>query len=157
MRHHADGAAGVEHIGGRAALIGGLDLHGGVGLAGGGAADQERNRQAPPLHLTSDKDHFVEGGRDQARQPNGVSLVFDGRVNNPIRRAHDAQIDNLVIVALQDNANNILTDIVHVALDGGHDDAACGLISLATTFGLHERHQVGDSLFHHPRRLDHLR
>ena len=40
------------------------------------------------------------------------------------RRHHDAEIDDLVIVALEHDADDVLADVVHVALDGRHHDLA---------------------------------
>jgi hypothetical protein len=42
------------------------------------------------------------------------------------RRHHHAEIDHLVIVALQHDADDVLADVVHVALDGGQHDLAGG-------------------------------
>ena len=50
-------------------------------------------------------------------------------IENLLRRRHHAQIDHLIAVALQDHADDVLADIVHVALDGGH--ARCGRPALA--------------------------
>ncbi len=77
-----------------------------------------------------------------------------------MRRNHHAEVDDLVIVALEHDADDVLADVVHVALDGGEQDLAGGL-SLGEPelllLLLHERHEIGDGLFHHPRRLHHLR
>ena len=40
------------------------------------------------------------------------------------RRHHDAEIDHLVIVALEHDADDVLADVVHVALDRRHHDLA---------------------------------
>ena len=40
------------------------------------------------------------------------------------RRHHDAEIDDLVIVAGEHDADDVLADIVHVALHGRHHDLA---------------------------------
>ena len=39
------------------------------------------------------------------------------------RRHHDAEVDHLVVVALEDDADDVLADVVDVALDGGEQDA----------------------------------
>ena len=44
-------------------------------------------------------------------------------VEDLLRRHHDAEIDDLVIVALEHDADDVLADVVHVALDGGEQDA----------------------------------
>uniref|UniRef100_A0A0N4ZXP4 EF-hand domain-containing protein n=1 Tax=Parastrongyloides trichosuri TaxID=131310 RepID=A0A0N4ZXP4_PARTI len=128
-----------------------------MGAAGRGAPDQQGNVEAAPLHLGGDEGHFVQRRRDQARQADDVDLVLDGGVKDAIGRDHDAQVDDLVVVALKHHADDVLADIVHVALDRGHQDLACGLPLLTCLFGFHEGLQVGDGLLHHPRRLHHLR
>ena len=40
------------------------------------------------------------------------------------RRHHDAEVDHLVVVALQHDADDVLADVVHVALDRRHHDLA---------------------------------
>ena len=42
------------------------------------------------------------------------------------RRHHHAEIDHLVIVALEHDADDVLADVVHVALHGRHHDLAVG-------------------------------
>jgi hypothetical protein len=38
-----------------------------------------------------------------------------------VARHHDAEVDHLVIVAGEDDADDVLADVVDVALDGGHE------------------------------------
>ena len=65
----------------------------------------------------------------------------------------DTDIDNLVAVVGQDDVDQILADVVHVALDGGQHDPA-----LTTGTGrLHVRFQVRHSGFHDLGRLKHER
>ena len=45
---------------------------------------------------------------------------------------------------------------MHIAFDGGHDDAALRL-GVDRFLGFHERHQIRHRFLHHPRALDHLR
>ena len=45
------------------------------------------------------------------------------------RRHHDAEVDDLVVVAGEDDADDVLADVVDVALDGRHQDLAGGLRS----------------------------
>jgi hypothetical protein len=40
---------------------------------------------------------------------------------------HHAHVDHFKVVALQDHGDDVLADVVHVALDGGDDDLALGL------------------------------
>ena len=93
--------------------------------------------------------------------------MLAGGVQDRLRRSHDAQIDHLVAVAPQHNADDVLADVVHVALDRGHHDPALRLprpfsLALAPALGFppfrfNIRLQPRHRLPHHPRALDHLR
>ena len=79
---------------------------------------------------------------------------------NPGRRHHHAEVDHLVIVALEHDADDVLADVVHVALHGRHHDLAGGLLRRLTARGLlllHVRQQIRDRLLHHARGFHHLR
>ena len=136
-RHHAHGAARIRHIGGRTARVRRLDLHGGVGAAGGGSTDQQRHGKAAPLHLLGHEHHLVQRGRDQAGKADDVDFLLLRFVQDAVGGDHDAEVDHLVVVAAQDDADDVLADVVDVALDGGHQDTAGRCAGLAG-LGLHE-------------------
>ncbi len=91
-------------------------------------------------------------------------MFVAGRLQNLLTGHHHAQIDDLVVVAAQHDADDVLADVVDVTLDGGHDDGAargrfggfaadaCGLLLL-----LHKRHKVSHGLLHHAGALHDLR
>ena len=108
-----------------------MDLHRGVHAARGRAADQERHVEAFALHLGGDMAHFVERRRDQAGQPDDVGLLGDRGLQDLVRRHHHAEIDHVVIVALEHDADDVLADVVDVALDGGEHDLAVRRLVLA--------------------------
>ena len=90
-------------------------------------------------------DAHVVDDTEEARQE-----VFARGIENLRPRDHHPQIDHLVAVALEHHPDDILADIVDVALDRGHHDLALG--ARAGLFRrLDERDQVGDRLLHHPR------
>ena len=103
-------------------------LHRRVGARRGGATDQQRDLQPLTLHLDGEVDHLVQGRRDQARQPDDVGVVLLGRVQDLLGRHHHAEVDHFVVVALQDDSDDVLADVVDVALDGRHDDRAVGVL-----------------------------
>ena len=77
------------------------------------------------------------------------------------RRDHDAEVDDLVVVAGEDDADDVLADVVDVALDRRHQDLA-GALRLPSPpfgelFGLHEGQEHGHGLLHHAGGLHHLR
>jgi hypothetical protein len=43
-----------------------------------------------------------------------------------VARHHDAEVDDLVVVTGEHDADDVLADVVDVALHGRHDDAALG-------------------------------
>ena len=136
-----------------------MDLDRGVDAAGRRAADQQGNVEALALHLGGDMRHLVERGRDEAGKADGVGLSLARDGENLRRRRHHAEIDDLVIVAGEHDADDVLADVVHVALDGREHDRAGGLALVAARglFRLHVGQQHRHRLLHHARRLDDLR
>ena len=120
-----------------------------------------------PSRSISDGDmhHLVERRRDQAGQADDVDLLVLRRLQDLGGRHHDAEVDDLVIVAGQHDADDVLADVVDVALDRRHQDLAGGLAfaivdairGIGDLLRLHVRQQPGDGLLHDPRRLHHLR
>ena len=141
----------------RRAVVGGRDADRGVLLGGGGAADQQRDRELSPRHLLGDHDHLVQRRRDESRQADDVGAQLDCGVEDLVHRHHHAEIVDLVVVAREHDADDVLADIVHVALDGReHQLAAHALAPRGLLLRLHERLEVGDRALHRPRALDHL-
>ena len=68
-----DGAACVQHVNNRVRVVR-CDFDRGVGAAGGGAADDERLREALALHLAGDVDHFVERRRNEPAEADDVDV-----------------------------------------------------------------------------------
>ncbi len=74
---------------------------------------------------------------------------------------HDAHVDHVEIVALQDHGDDVLADVMHIALDGGDDDLALAL-DVATSrlvqalFFFDVGDQVRHGGLHDPCALDHL-
>ena len=68
---------------------------------------------------------------------------------------HDAEVDHIKAVAREHDADDVLADVVHIALDRRHDDPARA--ARLAALRVHERLQMRDRLFHHARGLDDLR
>ena len=71
------------------------------------------------------------------------------RLENILAGHHDAQVDDLVIIAPQNHSDDVLADVVDIALDGGHEHFALGSNFAAAghrsgLLGLHEWGEVGD-------------
>ena len=121
-RHDVHGARRVDDVDDRLRPVLGRDLHRRMLTAGRRAADEQRNRHLPPLHLSRDEDHLVERGRDESAQADHVGASVDRGLQDAIGGDHDAEIDHLVVVAPEDDADDVLADVVDVALDGGEHD-----------------------------------
>ena len=138
-------------------LVVGRNLDGGVRFAGRGAANEQWHGKALPGHLFAHVYHLFKRRRDQPAQADQVHLSFAGCGKDFVRRHHHAQIDHFIIVAAQHHADNVLADVVYVAFDGGHENAALRLvISRGLLLRLHERQQIRHRLFHDTGALHHL-
>ena len=136
-----------------------MNLDRGVHAAGRCAADEEGNVEALALHLGGDVNHLVERGGDEAGKADRVGLFLSRDGEDLRRRRHHAEIDDLVIVASEHDADDVLADVVHVALDRREHDRACGLALVAAgrLFCFHIRQQDRHRLLHHARGLHDLR
>ena len=144
----------VEHVDGRLPVLG-RDSDGGVLLRRRGAPDEERQVDPAPLHLLRDRHHLVQRGRDETGEADDVAVLLDGDVQDPVGRRHHPEVDHLVAVAPEHDADDVLADVVHVALDRRHDDASCG--GALGLLRLHVRLEVPDGALHRASALDHLR
>ena len=134
------------------------DLHGRVQLRRRRAADQQRHGEAAALHLARHVHHLVERRRDEAGEADDVDLLGDGGVEDLVGGNHDAEVDDLVVVAAENDADDVLADVVNVALHRRHQHlAALREVAGFRLLRLHERQQVGDRLLHHARAFHDLR
>ena len=103
--------------------------------------------------------HFLQRGCDKPGQPDDVGRLVARRVENLLGGHHDAKVDHLEVVALEDDPDNVFADVVHVAFHGRHDDGALRLAGVARFcfLSLDVRYEMCDRLLHHPCALDDLR
>ena len=87
-----------------------------------------------------------------ASRSRAVSRIF-------CRGHHHAQVDDLEVVALEHDADDVLADVVNVALDRRHHDRPLGLARYTRRglLRLDEGDKMRDRLLHHARALDDLR
>ena len=89
---------------------------------------------------------------EQPGQADGIRAVFLIGFDQFFRRHLDAEIHHLVSVVFENNLNEILADIVHVALDRGKNHlAALGGIRF-----FHELFEITHRRFHGFRRLQYF-
>ena len=125
-----------------------MDLDGGVNSARRGAANEQGHVEAFALKLGGDEAHFIQRRRDEAGQADDVDLLLARNVENLGGGSHHAEVYHFVIVALEHDADDVLADVVNVALHSRHQHLA-GLLALACRVQLHVGHENCDSLLHH--------
>ncbi len=88
--------------------------------------------------------HLLCALHQQTREADGVRRMLAVRFDQFFRWHLDSQIDDFVTVVSKDNLDQVLADVVHVALDGCENDLPA---RRAFSF-LHEAFQVADRGFH---------
>ena len=119
-------------------------------------ADQQGHFEAFALQLPRHMRHLLQGGRDQSRETDHIRPRLTRCFKNTIRWNHHAQVRNLEVVARQHDADDVLANVVHVALDGGQQHACCRPVRARLLRSFEERGQIGHGLLHHARALDDL-
>ena len=156
---HTDRAAGICDIHRWAGLISRLNFHGRMGLGGCRPANQQRHLHTAALHLLADINHLVEARRNEAREANHIDIMLNRCVEDFIARHHHAKVDNIIAVTLENHADDIFADVMHIALHGRHQDFPVGGSRRSQLFLLrfHKGHEMGDRGFHHAGRFHDLR
>ena len=101
--------------------------------------------------------HFVQRWCDQSGESDDIGAEFCSLVQNGFSGDHDAEIFNVVAVACEYDADDVLADIVYVALDGCEQDLALAGRLAAIFFGIHEGFEVGNRTLHDAGAFHHLR
>ncbi|CFE39357.1 Uncharacterised protein [Mycobacterium tuberculosis] len=120
------------------------------------AAEQHRELfgDSPGVHLLEVFLHHHGRLHQQARHADHVGALVLGDFEDGGDWLLDADVDHFVAVVAQDDVDQVLADVVHVALDGGQHDASLARIVVRA---LHVRFQIRDGGFHYLRRLQHER
>ena len=92
------GARGVVHMN-HGVGIPRRDLDRRVRLTGRGAANQQREPAAGPFQFPCHMNHLVQRWSYQPTQADDVNILFTSLLENPFAGRHDAQVDDLVIIA----------------------------------------------------------
>ncbi len=116
-----------------------------------GAAEQHRHLDALALHLLQVLAHHHGGLHQQAGHADGMRPVLLRRRHDVGKRHLDAEVDHPVAVVGEDDVDQVLADVVHVALHRGQHD---GALLLALDL-LHEGLEIGDGRLHRLGRLQH--
>ena len=103
-------------------------------------------------------DHFIQRRGNQTRQANDVDIFLACGIQNRLGWHHHPKVNDFKVITLQHHTDDIFTDIMHIALDGGHQDFAVIFASITLFLGsFDEGHQISHGFFHHTGRLHHLR
>ena len=97
--------------------------------------------------------HLLERGRDQAGKADRVGVLALRGIEDRLRRHHDAEVEHVVVVALEHDRHDVLADVVHIAFDGSEHHFALGPRRLAASclLCLDVGDQVCHRLLHHAR------
>ncbi len=116
------------------------------------AAHQQRRVDADRGEVTGGEHHLLGALDQQAGEADHVGPVLAHRLDELLGGDLDTEIDHREAVVGEHDLDQVLADVVHVALDRGEQHfAAC-----RTGGALHEALEVGDRRFHHFGRLQHL-
>jgi hypothetical protein len=113
----------------------------------------QHHRQLDPLlgHALQVLAHHHGGLDQQAAHADGVGVVLPDRGQDILQGLLDTQVDGLVTVVGEDDVDQVLADVVDVALDRGqHDGALFPALDL-----VHVGFQIGDRRLHGLRRQEH--
>src|SRR5512133_3500036 len=86
-------------------------------LRSGCTANKEGQTDISSFHLSSHMDHLLERGSDKSAKPYHIGFFIYCGIDYFISRHHNAEVDNLVVVAGQDHTNDVLSNIVHITLN----------------------------------------
>ena len=157
-------------------------FYSGVCGAGCGSSDEEGELHLTAFHFLSHGDHFIERWGNKTGETDDVCLLLDSGIENFITRNHHSHIDDFKAIAGEYDTDDVLSNVMHVTFDGGHDDATRGhgFLDLDSSIGigdirlsfledfdigkdfdllflLHKWFEIGHGFFHHAGGLDHLR
>ena len=83
-------------------------------------------------------------------------MLFNGSLDYFFGGNHHAKIDNFIIVARQDDPNDIFSNIVNISFYRGHKNFSCSLL-FPVFFRFDIGKQIGNGFLHHPSGFYHLR
>src|SRR5262249_18627073 len=108
----------------------------------GCAAEYNRNGNPPLVHQLEVLSHDERRLNQQSAHADSVGAMLFKRLENVVNRLLDAKINDLVAVVGQDDIDQILTDVVYVALDRSQNHSAFGgCAALLFNEGLEEAHR----------------
>ena len=138
-------------------VIMGCNFNGSVIFTRCSTSNKKGNSHARFFHFLSIVDHLIQRGCDKPAESKDVRVMFSDRFQNLVTGNHDAKIDNLPVVAGQNYANNVFSNVMHISLHrcDNHGPAFTG--SPFCFFCFHVGLKIRNRLFHNPGTFDNLR
>ena len=136
------GVACVNH----GAAVSGCDFHRRMQFRGGGTTYHEGDFQPGFFHRFGNVAHLFERRGDESAHADDVDLLAEGCFDDDFGRHHYSEVDDVVIVAAEDDGNDVFPDVMHIAFDRGQEEFSV----FPTALFLHGniRLQDSDRLFH---------
>lgn len=122
-------------------------------LTGCSTTDEQWTSVAFFVHVLGIDHHLVERWCDQAAETDEICFDFLSLGGYLIPGNHNTEIMDLVVVTAEDNADNVLSNVMDITLNGGEDNYT----SVRTFFLLHVLKEVVDGLLHDTSGLNDLR
>ena len=128
-------------------------------LADGRAADHDLDLvlQAALVDELDDLAHFLHRGGQQRRAGNHAAVILHGGADELLRRRVYAEVKDLDAAALHHDADEILADVVHVALHGAEAHAADELGELSRCIRAQTETLLGQTLSAAGRKTDEVK
>ena len=120
-----------------------------------GAAYQQGDVEAGLLQLGGHVHHLVERRGNEAAQAYHVYLLGNGALHDGLGGYHNAQVDDIIAIAGHDDGDDVLADVVDVALHRSQQHAS-GRSHALGLLGLDSGLQDGDGFLHSAGSLHHL-
>ncbi|CSA71521.1 Uncharacterised protein [Vibrio cholerae] len=70
------------------------------------------------LHLFRHVYHLIQRRRDKPRETDDIDILLACDFEDLLARHHHTKIDDLEVITLQHDANNVLTNVMHIAFYG---------------------------------------
>ncbi len=150
-----DGVHGVEAVEGIAAVEEGPFVEVSEGFFGvvageGGATEEYGEGDILVIEFVEIVFHDGDGLDEEAGHSDGVGVFFVGGFEDVGDGLFDTEVEDGIAVVGEDDIDEVFSDVVDVAFDGGEDDAAFG----GALGFLHEGLEVTDGGFHGFRGLE---
>ena len=87
----------------------------------GGATNEERSTDASLTKSRSSSYHLGKRGSDKAAEANDIGATLECLLHDIFGRHHHAHIDDVVAITAHHHADDVLTNIMYIALDGSQE------------------------------------